>query len=160
MPLSKQELMPKARAKYARGLSPDEIAASLGVSVRTVKRWRKAGADAGADWDEQRDAERARDPRAILRAIESRLEKLAAPKDKKEGAEGEKEMPPATWFDAMMKGINSLEKAYDLYGDLDMKMNAIEGLVAWATEHASLDDFATLQRLVPAYLADLKRGSL
>lgn len=148
MPESKRNLAPEARRMYAGGEPIERIAEVLDVSPSTIYRWRAAGEQAGTPWPEP-GSESSFDPRRITHLIEQRLMRVAQDDDP--------DLSDGAWVDRVTKGLRALERTYDLYGDVAVRLNAMHGFVEWCVDRLPDEDLETIRRVVPDYLEHLRR---
>lgn len=149
---TKAELLAQARVLYAQRVLMQEIADSLGISLRTLHRWKAADAKAGLDWDGRRAERDRQDPHVLIRILEDRLATVAAAEIKNSEA--------GAWADTLQKISNVLNRERERVGDLSVVLGVLSGLAAWVHEHLSDEDLRDISRIIDAYLSDLKEQSL
>lgn len=147
---SKTDQVIEARALYGRGLSVEDVAQAVGVSVATIYRWKAKDAGTAGDWDARRDEYRTKDPRAVIAILEQRLVEIVERKD----------LDPGAYADAVHKLHGVLSRVREEYGDISTVLGVLGGLAGWVREQPAFtdDDLAVLRRVTDAYLEDLKRG--
>lgn len=143
----RQSMAPQARFLFAQGASLEEIAASCGVSPRTVARWKAADE---IDWDAARLEYRRKDPAYLLSLLEGLLLRAAE----------EPATDGAAQADRIQKLSNVIEKLRARMGDLSITLGVLTSLAEWARENLVEDDVAVLRRAVDGYISDLKRRAL
>jgi len=149
VPASKQDLKPRARSRYAAGLSLEEIAAELGVSVSTISRWKSADERAGRSWDREPPAGDLADLRDVIGALIKRLRRLTH----------DESMTTPAWADSLTKLLGSLDKTITLFGDSLQLMVAMDRFSEWFETRLGADDLAVMRRVVNEFIADLKEGT-
>jgi transposase len=146
---SKTDQVIEARALYGRGLSVQDVARAVGVSVATIYRWKAKDEGTAGDWDGRRDEYRTKDPRAVITILEQRLVELVERKD----------LDPGAYADAVHKLHGVLSRVREEYGDISTVLGVLGGLAAWVHGRSAFtdDDLAVLRRVTDAYLDHLKR---
>jgi len=146
VPASKKDLKPRARSRFAAGLSLEQIAAELGVSVATISRWKAFDKRAGHSWEQEAPISDLADLRDVISALIKRLRSLAH----------DESMGTPAWADALMKLMNSLDKTIGLFGDSLQLMIAMDRFSRWFEERLKDEDLALVRRVVNGFVADLK----
>ncbi len=148
----KVDRRPQARALYAEGVGLAEIADSLDVATRTLKRWKAADKAAGADWDTLREDYSLHDPRAVLAILDRATAAVAERIEKRLNAGGE----IGSLADSLQKIDNVRQRFADRFGNLPTVLGVLGELAEWAGENASDDHLTALRCVVADYLTDLK----
>ena len=146
---SRQDLIPQARAMYGQHLPLEQIADACCVSVRTIKRWKAADAQAGMSWDAGRAA-RGYNPRALIAILEKRLAAVAA----------DEKLKPGPWADVVQKISNVLNRERERLGDLTVVLGVLSGFAAWTAADLDDEQFRAVSRAIDAYLSHLKERNL
>lgn len=150
---SKQDSLLQARVLYAQGVPIDEIAVTVGVSVRTVARWKAAEAKAGRDWDVLREEYVGQDPRAVLAILDDAIAAVAG--QMRAALKAGKPIPPLA--DALQKIDNVRQRFADRFGNLPVVLGVFLDLTEWAGHAVPDEDLAALRRVMDGYLAEIKR---
>ena len=146
MPASKKDLKPRARSRYAAGLSLEEIAAELGVSVSTISRWKSADERGGRSWNLAPAPDDLGDLQDIIAALIKRLRALA---------HDDATTTPA-WADSLTKLLTGLDKTINLFGDSLQLMIALDRFSQWFEQHLEAEDVVIVRRAMNAYMEEIK----
>ena len=120
----------------------------LDLSTATLYRWIAADKKAGAPWPEPGSEEHF-DSSRLIHLVEQRLIRIAT----------DDEAAHVSWCDGILKALQSLRQVYELYGDVQLKLNAIAEFAGWAVENLEGDALAAVRRAVSEYLDHLKRSN-
>jgi hypothetical protein len=146
MPATKRRtLLPQARALHREGVPATGIASSLGVSRRTIDRWRASDEGMGNSWD----AGQTESPsRRLRRRVEERLLVLA---DAMDGDEHDLKLE-----DRMLKLCRVLDHLPTDEADIDSQFAWIRQFVTFCLHNLTEDEMPPIRRAVRLFLDDLK----
>lgn len=162
----KDTLLPEARALYAEGVSKRTIAAALGVSASTVRRWAREDAAAGDGWSREPGQKPAEVPvprlpqdRApdgsladrLCRRLEARLERLVE--------ENGDDVASSRLEDHMLKICKLLELLRSNTGDLQGQLTAMKSFAAFCVRNLPEEQMAPVRRAVRLFLDELRRDN-
>ncbi|NLW49843.1 MAG: hypothetical protein GXY85_03245 [Candidatus Brocadiaceae bacterium] len=145
--LSRAERMDRARVLEAEGVPTRVIAAAVGRSPDTIRRWRRAARAPAASTDGPRPARPGRASPAELRArLERRLAALVDEGDEPEkGAE-----------DRMLKICRILEFLQGAQ-DLDAQLRVVRDFAVFCLQALTEDEMQPVRKAIHMYLDKLKR---
>ncbi len=141
----RKTLLPQARALHREGVPATGIASSLGVSRRTVDRWRERDEGMGNPWD----VVQAEDPgQRLRRRVEERLLALA---DAMDGDE-----PDPKLEDRMLKLCRVLDHLPTDEADIDSQLAWARQFVTFCLHNLTEDEMPPIRKAVRLFLDDLK----
>jgi len=144
-------LGPRARDLYAQGMTLEEIAGQLSVSVTSLSNWKKKDAAKGADWDVRRSEHARKSPLALLQMMERRQETLI---------ERMIDDDDPGLVDQAAKLEKMIERRRREIGDYSTTLGVMEQFAVWCSEHLVEEELNGVRAAVDSYLTDLKRGIL
>lgn len=146
------KLLPQARALAADGAAQPTIAASLGISLRTVQRWAAADRAAGVPWPSDAGAARPSSGGGPLRAdrlvhkLEGRLERLI-----------DSDVNAAKIEDRALKICKLLDllRAGD---DPRWQLEAMRDFAAFCLRNLSEEEMRPVRRAIRLFIDDIRRA--
>ena len=150
----KMKLLPQARALYAAGSDEDAIAASLSVSVTTVRRWAREDERAGEPWTRDgkpmtRPSRRARNSAdSLRRRLQERLERLIE--------RSEDDMDDAKIEERMLKVCRVLEALRGDTADLDAQLELTKRFAAFCMRNLTDEEMEPLRKAIRLFMDNLR----
>lgn len=138
----KRKLLPIARSLFASGYSLAEIADSLDVSERTLRRWRS---DDDQCWTQEREERRSRDPRDLMEELEDLMREVMR----------DKNLEPAAKADAVAKLDRRLASLQERFDDPAVKSYVAEDIAEWVSRNMSDEEKRTMRKVLVGYVDDV-----
>ena len=138
----------QARMLYCNGGTCEDVARAMDVAESTVYRWKDADRKRGTDWDKRR-SEVAFDPSALISLLEKRLVDVAKRDDLDDYARAQ----------SVQMLTRSLQGIRDQYGDIGMRVYALDDFTKWCVRNMTDDEREVILRAVEGYLDELKRSA-
>ena len=135
----KKRLLPIARSLFASGYSTAEIAESLDVSERTLRRWRS---DDDQDWNREREDRRSRDPQDLMEELENLMKTVMR----------DESLEPAAKADAVAKLDRRLASLHERFDDPAVKSYVAEDIAEWVARHMGDAEKSVMRKVLVGYV--------